>query len=129
MKRLLFSLVFMCATLFSSATDILIETEAFKDKGGWSLDQQFMDLMGSPYLLAHGLGTPVADATTILSVKKGGRYRVYVRTYNWTAPFSGGKKGPGAFQLTIGENFRSEQLGTIGHGWYWQEAGQVELEK
>lgn len=129
MKRFLLSLISIGFSLLIGATDILIETEAFQNKGGWAVDQQFMNLMGSPYLLAHGLGTPVADATTILSVKKGGRYRVYVRTYNWTAPFSGGKKGPGAFQLTIGENFRSEQLGTIGHGWYWQEAGQVELEK
>ena len=118
MKRFLLSLVSIGFSLLIGATDILIETEAFQNKGGWAVDQQFMNLMGSPYLLAHGLGTPVADATTILSVKKGGRYRVYVRTYNWTAPFSGGKKGPGAFQLTIGENFRSEQLGTIGHGWY-----------
>ena len=129
MKRFLLSLISIGFSLLIGATDILIETEAFQNKGGWAVDQQFMNLMGSPYLLAHGLGTPVADATTILSVMKGGRYCVYVRTYNWTAPFSGGKKGPGAFQLTIGENFRSEQLGTIGHGWYWQEVGQVELEK
>lgn len=119
----------MCATLFSSATDILIETEAFKDKGGWSLDQQFMDLMGSPYLLAHGMGTPVADATTMVTVAKSGLYRVFVRTYNWTAPFTGGKEGPGAFQLLIGDNYRSAQLGTSGMGWYWQEAGQVRLQK
>ena len=26
------------------------------------MDTQFIDIMGSPYLLAHGLGKPVADA-------------------------------------------------------------------
>ena len=31
------------------------------DVGGWSLDAQFMDTVGSPYLLAHGLGVRVLD--------------------------------------------------------------------
>ena len=39
----------------------MIEAEAFEDVGGWVNDQQFMDLMGSPYLLAHGIGVPVED--------------------------------------------------------------------
>ena len=43
---------------------ILIEAEGFADTGGWVVDPQFMDQMGSPYLLAHGLGRPVADAQT-----------------------------------------------------------------
>ena len=33
---------------------VLIETESFDKKGGWFIDQQSMDVMGSPYLLAHG---------------------------------------------------------------------------
>jgi len=37
----------------------LVETGAFDDLGGWVLDQQFMDLMGSPFLLAHGMGVRV----------------------------------------------------------------------
>lgn len=32
---------------------ILIEAENFQEKRGWKVDQQFMDIMGSPYLLAH----------------------------------------------------------------------------
>ena len=43
---------------------VLVEAEQFADLGGWVVDQQFMDQMGSPYLLAHGLGVPVRDATT-----------------------------------------------------------------
>lgn len=35
---------------------LFIEAENFEDIGGWVVDQQFMDQMGSPYLLAHGLG-------------------------------------------------------------------------
>ncbi|GHT69413.1 hypothetical protein AGMMS50239_36150 [Bacteroidia bacterium] len=29
---------------------LLVEAENFSTKGGWVVDQQFMDLMGSPYL-------------------------------------------------------------------------------
>ena len=43
---------------------VLVETESFAEKGGWVLDQQFMDQMGSPFLLAHGLGRPVAARPT-----------------------------------------------------------------
>ena len=32
----------------------LVEAEAFAEKGGWGVDSQFMEQMGSPYLLAHG---------------------------------------------------------------------------
>ena len=47
------------------ASRIWIEAESFQNKGGWVVDQQFMDLMGSPYLMAHGLGEPVADADVV----------------------------------------------------------------
>ena len=44
------------------AESCLVEAEAFADKGGWVVDPQFVEQMGSPYLLAHGKGIPVADA-------------------------------------------------------------------
>ncbi|MEM9464345.1 MAG: hypothetical protein AAGA90_03180 [Actinomycetota bacterium] len=54
------------ATTSTSRTDRLIGAEEFADYGGWLLDSQFEIQMGGPYLLAHGLGRPVADlATTI----------------------------------------------------------------
>ena len=37
----------------TSAQDLWLEAESFADHGGWSVDQQFMDEMGSPYLLPH----------------------------------------------------------------------------
>ena len=43
---------------------VLVEAESFEVKGGWVLDQQFIDQMGSPFLMAHGMGKPVADAST-----------------------------------------------------------------
>jgi hypothetical protein len=38
------------------AATVLVEAESFAEHGGWSLDTQFIREMGSPYLLAHGLG-------------------------------------------------------------------------
>ena len=46
------------------AQTLLLECEGFDELGGWVIDTQVMDQMGSPYVMAHGLGRPVADATT-----------------------------------------------------------------
>ena len=59
-----------------SVRPLLLEAEAFDDLGGWVLDQQFMDLMGSPFLLAHGMGQPVADATREVEVEHPGLHRL-----------------------------------------------------
>ena len=57
MKTLkLFTLLFFLIIANLQAADLLVETESFQQKGGWVVDQQFMDQMGSPYLLAHGMG-------------------------------------------------------------------------
>ncbi|HRQ89529.1 MAG TPA: NADH-dependent oxidoreductase, partial [Bacteroidia bacterium] len=66
-----------------SADQVLVEAESFSNPGGWSLDTQFIETMGSPYLLAHGLGNPVEDATTEVTFPKAGEYRLWVRTKNW----------------------------------------------
>ena len=55
------------------STVMLVEAESFANRGGWKLDTQFIHEMGSPYLLAHGLGRPVADATTTFEVTEAGR--------------------------------------------------------
>ena len=61
---------------------VLVEAESFLDRGGWVLDQQFMDQMGSPFLMAHGMGKPVADASTQVTIPGKGTWHVYVRTWN-----------------------------------------------
>lgn len=106
------------------ATDFLLEAESFKQKGGWVVDQQFMDLMGSPYLMAHGLGKPVADAVTEITLPEAGTYYVYVRTYNWTSPWKNGE-GPGKFRVSVGGKRLSNVLGASGSEWMWQSAGKV----
>ena len=122
----LLSLSFLCI-VSSYAQSIFIEAESFQNKGGWVVDQQFMDLMGSPYLMAHGLGTPVSDATTTVNFSKTGEYSVFVRTYNWTSPWTS-KEGPGKFQLTVnGKALNNKTLGTKGNAWEWQEVGKVKI--
>ena len=60
--------------------DVLLEAEGFSEPGGWVVDQQSMDVMGSAFLLAHGMGEPVSDATTTLAFPQPGKYRLWVRT-------------------------------------------------
>ena len=62
-RILLLIAVIPCAQI--RAASILVEAESFDERGGWTLDTQFIQNMGSPYLLAHGLGRPVEDAVTM----------------------------------------------------------------
>ena len=76
MLRLGFLLLLISAGLgarTAAAQEVLLEAEQFASLGGWDLDQQSMDQMGSPYLLAHGLGTPVKDAVTTARFPQPGR--------------------------------------------------------
>jgi hypothetical protein len=117
----LYSLLFGCQSL---PAERFIETESFTDKGGWVVDQQFTDLMGSSYLLAHGMGQPVNDASTEVVFARKGAYRMFVRTYNWTSPWHDGK-GPGQFQVLIDGNPTGTVFGDTGTGWFWQDGGEV----
>ena len=84
-RSLLTALLLFTPAWFLQAERILLETESFSNHGGWKLDTQFIREMGSPYLLAHGLGTPVQDATTTIEVKEGGSYQLFARTKDWVA--------------------------------------------
>ena len=120
------ALVLWVCSLSAQAAELFVEAESFTQKGGWVVDQQFMDLMGSPYLLAHGMGVPVADAATEVEFPETGDYYVYVRTYNWTAPWKKGE-GPGKFSLMVGGKQLSSPLGAEGESWMWQAAGKVKV--
>jgi hypothetical protein len=110
----------------ADADTVFVEAEQFEDHGGWVLDQQFMDLMGSPFLLAHGMGTPVDDATTTLNFATPGKYRVWARTRDWVAPWKV-QGAPGKFQLLINGKPLENTLGTEGELWHWQFAGTVDV--
>lgn len=90
------------------------------DEGGWKLDVQFMHEMGSPYLLAHGLGSPVPDAAATVEVPEAGEWNVYVRTRRWT-------DGAGRFRVLIDGKALSTVHGVGSSEWAWERAGAVTL--
>ncbi len=112
----------------SSAQELLVEAESFEVRGGWKLDTQFIEIMGSPYLLAHGLGRPVADAMTTIQFPEPGRYRVYVRTKDWVAQWKAPGQ-PGRFQVLLDDQPVSQTFGTEGAQWSWQAGGEVEVKQ
>jgi len=153
MKKVMMLLFF--AALAAQAETVVIEAEWFEDYGGWVNDTQFMDQMGSPYLLAHGLGKPVSDAKMLFSVENGvvgpaydieddpepeveqpdkkqkpedakaKRFKVMVRTMNWTARWS--KEPAGTFKVVVDGKELPNVLGAGKGEWSVEEAGVVEL--
>lgn len=107
---------------------LFLEAEGFDDLGGWELDQQSMDQMGSPYLLAHGLGIPVKDAVKKVKFPSKGTYRVWVRTKDWVAPWKA-PGSPGKFQVLIDDKPLKETFGTKGSEWHWHDGGTFETEE
>jgi hypothetical protein len=122
MKRV-FYLIIIVLMILTSCTgkryELLIEAESFKDNGGWVIDPQFVEQMGSPYLLAHGLGIPVKNASAEITLPFTGKYHFWVRTTNW-AP--GNWEAPGRFKIIINKKELKNILGTE-EGWGWQYAG------
>jgi len=125
---------------------VLVEAESFEDPGGWVVDQQFMDQMGSPFLLAHGLGVPVRDAVTTVTLPRTGLYRVWARTRDWAGKPEDGEQrvedrmpssalhlpsspahAPGKFQLVLDGVPIAPNLGTEDGAWHWQSGGIIEV--
>ena len=155
MKKLLLFLSFvLLASCAWAADSVFVEAESFQEKGGWAVDQQFMDIKspgeaGSVILLAHGMGKPVANAKTTVALPKPGTYQVFARTRNWVSPWMpaeirtecekklgvrseelGVSKeldswSPGKFRLILNGKPSEITLGIYGSGWCWQKAGSV----
>lgn len=125
-SMIIVALVALLCGNIHAAEGVFVECESFQERGGWVLDQQFMDEMGSPYLLAHGMGVPVADASTTVEIPENGIWNVYVRTFNWTSPWTDAE-GPGRFRVRIGNKTLKPILGSKGNSWFWQYAGAVRI--
>ncbi len=108
------------------AAHAFIEAESFENAGGWVLDTQFIQTMGSPYLMAHGLGKPVKDAETTVKLPAAGKYRLWVRTKNWVGPWDA-KGAPGRFQVTINGQTVEKDFGTVGKDWLWEDGGVLNI--
>lgn len=118
--------VLAAALLPVPAATLLVEAESFSRPGGWVVDTQFIEIMGSPYLMAHGLGKPVPDAQTTITIPKAGTYRLWVRTKDWVARW-GAPGTPGRFQVHINGKPLPVIFGIEGAEWHWQAGGSVSL--
>ena len=126
---LILSMYFVIATTVNgNPTTMIFEAESFESHGGWKLDTQFIEEMGSPYLLAHGLGTPVADASTTFDVESAGVYHVWVRTKDWVARWAA-RGTPGKFHVSFNDHILQTHFGTEGAEWHWQYGGTVQTVK
>ena len=125
MKRIVFSIIlfFIVPIIFAQTSSILVEAESFKNKGGWVVDQQFIPSMGSPYLLAHGMGEPVENASTRVAFPESGKYHFWVRTKDWIPDRL---ETPGTFKLVFdGKEFK-KTFG-VNEDWQWISAGRVKV--
>ncbi|MDP4238172.1 MAG: FAD-dependent oxidoreductase [Bacteroidota bacterium] len=129
MKKLTFItlMLFLLTTIYAKNNNtILVEAESFAQKGGWVVDQQSMDIMGSPYLMAHGMGIPVRNATTTVQFPKTGTYHVFVRTRNWAGRWNT-TDAPGKFKLIVDSSVLEPVFGTESDEWSWQKGGSIEI--
>jgi hypothetical protein len=78
--------------------------------------------MGSPYLLAHGIGKPVANAKTQVEFSQAGAYDMWVRAKDWVPSHH-----PGRFKIIVGGTELASEFGANGHDWMWQRGGNVEV--
>ncbi|MEA2067600.1 MAG: FAD-dependent oxidoreductase [Verrucomicrobiota bacterium] len=105
------------------ADTLWVDAADFQNYGGWLLDTQFIHLMGAPYLIAAGEGTPVENASAQFEVRESGRYRLWVRSRNWAKDFA-----PGKFQVRLNGKVLPSVFGAADSDqWVWEDAGTVDL--
>lgn len=129
MTRILICICLLIGTMTGCCQaehDIWLEAESMSDCGGWVVDQQSMMQMGSPYLMAHGMGRAVEDASTDITLDKSGKYRMWVRTRDWTRRW-GKEQSAGQFQVVINGKPSKVTFGTEKAEWHWQDGGIVRL--
>ena len=124
--KLLWMILLLSISWSLKADNIFIEAESFDNKGGWVLDNQSMKQMGSSYLLAHGLGIPVKNASTKFQIENKGKYRIWVRTRNWVKKWDQ-TDAPGRFKVLLNGKALEKTFGTEKAEWHWQTGGIITL--
>ena len=123
-SKFIYIFYFLFFSFYSIAqSEFLIEGESFIDKGGWITDPQFVEQMGSVYIMAHGMGKPVTNASTEINVEEAGKYFVWARTKNWAL---GNWEPPGQFKIIVNEKELPNTLG-LKPEWGWEFAGEIGL--
>jgi len=101
------------------------EAESMNNTAKWSNDPQHVDIMGSPYLLATGLGKPVDDASTTVTIPEDGTYTLWVRCRDWFPSHSAGR-----FQVLINDKASPVTFGKADNDqWRWVNGGEFSLQK
>ena len=100
---------------------------------GWSVDAQFTEAVGSPYLLAHGLGKRVPDARAKVMIPAPGRWRLWVRARNWLpedirTEAEGAGLLPCAFQVLVNGRPLTKIFGCGLRTWAWEDGGEIVLD-
>ncbi len=108
--------------------ELFLEAESFEEKGGWVVDTLSFEKLHSAYLMAHGMGKSVADASTGFVLRSSGKFSVWALTRDWTAVW-GAKQSAGRYQILINGRALDTVLGTNGPDWAWQKAGSIELKE
>lgn len=123
MRKILFAVLAAASALaVFGAQPLIIHPQAF-DAGGWKLDSQFVDIIGTPYLLAHGKGNRVEDATAQIEIPQSGEYRVWAYARNWA------DGAPGKFAVIVGGRRMDHVFGAGSSRWGWEDGGSVVLPK
>ncbi|MGB1129919.1 MAG: FAD-dependent oxidoreductase [Haloferula sp.] len=104
---------------------VLVEASGFSDPGGWVLDTQHYQQMGGCYLMAHGMGKPVANASTKVALPAAGKWKFWVRTRNWC---EGEWEPPGRFRVKVNGSPVGPEFGTE-PGWAWQAGGEIVVDQ
>lgn len=118
---MMLAVAFLLAAGLAAGTRVDVCPQAF-DAGGWGLDVQFMDVMGSPYLIAHGRGIRVTDAVARADIPEAGTWRVWVRTRQWV-------EGAGRFKVAVNGTELDRTFGIGATEWGWTDGGEIELER
>ncbi len=91
----------MLCSLATAQELIWLETKKIDEYGGWTNDWQFLVQMGSPYMLATGLGSPVEDAHTQVNATSKGKHRVWVRTKKLDTAYKNNKNEAKKLKVTV----------------------------
>ncbi|MEM0968829.1 MAG: FAD-dependent oxidoreductase, partial [Verrucomicrobiota bacterium] len=109
----------------TSSSGLLIEACSFSNPGGWKLDTQHYQQMGGAYLLAHGMGIPVENASTTVEIPEAGEWHFWVRNRDWCP---GSWESPGKFRVHVNGSALEPTFGQANEAWHWQNGGSLSLE-
>ena len=131
-NKVVFALAVCCAlsgfAVAASPSRVDVPAQFFR-AGGWNLDVQFMDQIGSPVLIAHGMGRKVADATCEVELPETGAWRVMVRAKNWLPPDSewpaDAAEYPGSFKVLVDGRPLAKAFGRGPKAWAWEDGGEI----